>query len=364
MWLEGHFEDRVTILEDGTKQWDAVCKWAGCDKILTGNSSMGTGHLERHVKTHRRLQAEEMARRQGDLPFQPDGQVMNWNYDADVSRRGLCGVIASHDLPLGLGAYPAVLDWIKTCHNQCYELVSRQTTSRDMKKLAKELANDLKDEFTKCVFSVSLTSDIWSGRAKQDYLSVVAHYVDSNTWELKKALLGFELIDVSHTGPAIAAKILQVVEEFGLESKVFAITLDNASNNARAMTDLIPKLSAYSAPYLFHQRCACHIINLIAKSALKLMKAPIEKIRSGITYLSISNPRLAEYKRWCEAASNAHHVYNVDMDIRWNSTYIMIRDLIRDKEQFTMFVNSNSGGAIYITDHDWVMAQMIMEFLE
>jgi hypothetical protein len=44
----------------------------------------------------------------------------------------------------------------------------------------------LKDEFAKCVFSVSLTSDIWSGRAKQDYLSVVAHYVDSDSWELKK----------------------------------------------------------------------------------------------------------------------------------------------------------------------------------
>jgi hypothetical protein len=60
---------------------------------------------------------------------------------------------------------------------------------------------------------------------------------------------------------------MQVVEEFGLQNKVFAITLDNASNNAKTMQDLIPRLSSYSAPYLFHQRCACHIINLIAKSA-------------------------------------------------------------------------------------------------
>jgi hypothetical protein len=42
----------------------------------------------------------------------------------------------------------------------------------------------------------------------------------------------------------------------------------------------------------------------------------------------------------------------------------MIRDLIRDKRQFTTFVNSNSNGSIFITNNDWVMAQMVMEFLE
>ena len=109
----------------------------------------------------------------------------------------------------------------------------------------------------------------------------------------KKSVIGFELIDESHTGRAIAEKIMQVVEEFGLEKKVFAITLDNASNNAKAMNDLIPRLSSYSASYLFNQRCSCHIINLIAKGALKLMKPPIEKIRSGIVFLNASNPRLA-----------------------------------------------------------------------
>jgi hypothetical protein len=127
-----------------------------------------------------------MQRRQGQLGFSPDGQVSNWNYDADLSREGLCMMVAAHDLPLGFGAYPAVVDWIKTCDNPQYEPVSRQTTSRDMKKLAIKMQKKLKDEFAKCVFSVSLTSDIWSGRAKQDYLSVVAHYVDSDSWELKK----------------------------------------------------------------------------------------------------------------------------------------------------------------------------------
>jgi hypothetical protein len=53
--------------------------------------------------------------------------------------------------------------------------------------------------------SVSLTSDIWSGNAKEDYISVVAHYVGAD-WELYKKVIGFRLIEASHTGENIAEK--------------------------------------------------------------------------------------------------------------------------------------------------------------
>jgi hypothetical protein len=33
--------------------------------------------------------------------------------------------------------------------------------------------------------SVSLTSDIWSGNGKEDYISVVCHYVNKE-WEIEK----------------------------------------------------------------------------------------------------------------------------------------------------------------------------------
>ena len=42
----------------------------------------------------------------------------------------------------------------------------------------------------------------------------------------------------------------------------------------------------------------------------------------------------------------------------------MIRDLIRDKEMFTTFVNANSQGTIYISPEDWTNANMVMQFLE
>ena len=41
---------------------------------------------------------------------------------------------------------------------------------------------------------VALTSDIWSGNAKEDYISVVAHYVNTD-WELQKRVIGLRLIE-------------------------------------------------------------------------------------------------------------------------------------------------------------------------
>jgi hypothetical protein len=97
----------------------------------------------------------------------------------------------------------------------------------------------LKDTLLYSLSSLCLTSDIWSGNAKEDYISVVAHFVNAD-WELEKRLLALRLIDELHTGSAIAEHISMVVDEYDLTNKIFAITLDNASSNSSAMDILSP----------------------------------------------------------------------------------------------------------------------------
>ena len=43
----------------------------------------------------------------------------------------------------------------------------------------------LKNSVLSAASSVALTSDIWSGNAKEDYISVVGHFVSAD-WELQK----------------------------------------------------------------------------------------------------------------------------------------------------------------------------------
>jgi hypothetical protein len=50
-----------------------------------------------------------------------------------------------------------------------------------------------------------------------------------------------------------------------------------------------------------HQRCACHIINLIVKEALTALKPLIKIFRTAISFLNFSKQRIAIYKIYCIA---------------------------------------------------------------
>ena len=153
--------------------------------------------MMRHANSHAKHD-EAATTIQSRINFNPDGTARGiFVYDAARQRDALAKLIAVNDLALGFGESDGFVKYIRTAHTPTFTPVSRQTTTRDMKKIAKEGRAAVKEQLASSTFSVAITSDIWSGRAHQDYITVVAHYVCSN-WELNKIIIGFELIDVSH----------------------------------------------------------------------------------------------------------------------------------------------------------------------
>jgi hypothetical protein len=68
-----------------------------------------------------------------------------------------------------MGETDAFEEYIRTAHNPKYVPVSRQTTTRDIVKFFTDrkakLVETLSSSAVNCVY---LTSDIWSGNAKED----------------------------------------------------------------------------------------------------------------------------------------------------------------------------------------------------
>ena len=218
----------------------------------------------------------------------------------------------------------------------------------------------------KSVSSVALTSDIWSGNAKEDYLSVVVHFVNAD-WQLEKRILGLRLIDVSHNAENIAERITSVIANYGLTDKIFVVTLDNAAANTRAINQLNPVLSGYVGSLFLHQRCACHIINLIVKAGLEVFKPMLGAFRSAISFLNSSNQRIAAYKSYCIAVGERPRKFGLDMDVRWNSTYLMLKHLLPHKATFSVFITTQHplvDGQPLLTDQHWYVAEKFFEFLE
>ena len=79
------------------------------------------------------------------------------------------------------------------------------------------------------------------------------------------------LLEFPHIGARIGS-ILEKLREYKIENKIISITLDNASTNNVAADLLKPAIQLNLNGDLFHNRCACHIINLIIQVGVKSIK--------------------------------------------------------------------------------------------
>ena len=151
-------------------------------------------------------------------------------------------------------------------------------------------------------------------------------------------MFGLMLIDVSRNRQNIADRVVSVLTDYGLTEKVFVVTLDNASSNVSTMHKLRPMLSKYLGievvddpvesqsdnvssltvvnSMFLHERCACHIINLIVKEALEALKPLIETFRTAILFLNSSNQRIVAYKSYCIATGVRPRKFQLDMEVR------------------------------------------------
>jgi hypothetical protein len=318
----------------------------------------GTSHLLRHVKSCLCKRQAATSSNQTSLHFARDGHVAHFEYMPAVARTELCRLLARLDLSLGLGASLEFEEYIRTAHNPRFKYVSRTTTTYDIDAYFLGKVDEVKSLLSEAS-CICLTSDIWSGNAKEDYISVVVHFVTTD-WELEKRIIVFRLIDCSHSRVNIAEKISLVRAEYDLTSKVLSITLNNAST----MDHLTPSLSSYIGSTLLHQSCACHIINLIVKSGLKCLKLYLEDFKTAISVLSSSNQRIASFISFCLTTGVRPCKFGLDMDVRWNSTYLMFKHLLPYKDIFSVFIHTNYRSGTLLTPDHWYVAKHILQFLE
>ena len=167
---------------------------------------------------------------------------------------------------------------------------------------------------------------------------------------------------MSYNARNISDRVLNILVNYDLHKRIIVITLDNATTNNGAIELMRPHLSGFHEK-LFHIRCACHIINLIVKDGLNLVQESVQKIRQCIVYLSNSSQRVASFKILCRAYEMRPRKFGPDEQHRWNSTYIMLKEVMPYRLVMTTWITKELE-AQYIDDNDWDTASMMLEFLE
>lgn len=112
---------------------------------------------------------------------------------------------------------------------------------------------------------VALTTDIWTSRQTEGYITVTCHFV-SDDWKFRSVVLATVNFSDSHTAEHISEQLGKIVDEWSLRPKVVGVVTDNAANC----------VAAIRLPGWRHIPCFAHTLNLIVKDGIKADKAVME----------------------------------------------------------------------------------------
>ncbi|CAF1924755.1 unnamed protein product, partial [Brassica napus] len=229
--------------------------------------------------------------------------------------------------------------------------------------------------------AISFTTDIWTAITTLSYMVITAHFIDMD-WQLHRRIISFSPIP-DHKGETIANQFIRSLDDWGIE-KVFSITLDNASNNDKAISILKDRLLQKNNDALMmngefmHIRCCAHILNLIANEGLDDISKSIISVRHAVKYVRSSTSRLESFKRWVEVEKITRGSVVLDCVTRWNSTYLMLRSTLKyqtafermadmDKPYDAWFKELDSNGKVRKgppTAVDWDKTRHMVKFLK
>ncbi|XP_062114041.1 zinc finger BED domain-containing protein RICESLEEPER 2-like [Humulus lupulus] len=276
-----------------------ICNYCG-SHFLCDTRKHGTSHLWNHFKKVYELSPFKIdEEKQKTLSFQhvkggKEGEtsLVAVAYNKEACRVSLTQYIVLDEFPFRHVEGEGFKRFVKTLQPR-FEIPSRMTVSRDVLKLYKEE---------------------------------------------KKIIINFCQV-VDHKGETIGHEIELCLLDWGI-SKLFTITVDNASSNDVAIRYLRKqfkekeKCLIFYGKFLYMRSCA-HIVNLMVTEGLKEKHGSIAAIRNVVRFVRSSPARLNFFKeRVMQERIECKWLLCLDVPTRWNSTYLTLICAIKFRKAF------------------------------
>ena len=186
------------------------------------------------------------------------------------------------------------------------QMMKRITTGFRMKDLYNSKRNNLLLDLSdrKKIFLIVNT---WINPNHIGFLNVKAYYICVN-WQIQKRLIGFEHIQKKHIDANFVNIVLKILQNFNVQSRLFAITADNASINHIMRSNLKNCLNNIEIDWNVAANtipCFVHIIQFVVKAFL--------------TELNIKKSNAAS-----EEDFNGFFVFDVETDISFVNIILKI----------------------------------------
>ncbi|KAJ0130882.1 RNA-directed DNA polymerase from mobile element jockey [Fusarium oxysporum f. sp. albedinis] len=199
---------------------------------------------------------------------------------------------------------------------------------------------------------VHIALDGWTSRNRHSFFSINAFFLDDETFQPRKILLGLPSVAMAHTGENICAAVTEVLEEFELvqHNKLGYFVLDNASNNDKAVEELGRKFE-WHEPATRRIRCFGHVLHLVATAMLFVhdtqaledldpddfdewtKRGPVGKLHNLVVWINRSNKATVILRRLQDDDPDKNYPGTLDVVLdnctRWLSQYYMIERAIK-----------------------------------
>ncbi|KMS96954.1 hypothetical protein BVRB_7g179970 [Beta vulgaris subsp. vulgaris] len=345
-----------------------------CHQVLSASGT--TTHLKRHLESC--LKKKMNQRQQNMLNFLPSNlnggdpsfkfvsALHDGKFDMMVMREGIAHWILMHEHAFSIVEEEGFNLMLKRGIPQ-WTSVSRHTIRTDSFKVYEVEKKKLKD-LLKSVEKISLTTDLWRSKPQKiEYMVLTAHFVDKN-WKLQKRVLNFVHIPPPRKGKDIANCIFKCLKEWDIESKVFTVSVDNASANDSCISIMKDTFSLTKrlicGGKLFHVRCCAHILNIMVQHGLKQVKTIVKNVHDTVDYLNGSEHRLKKFAEIVQQFNLKKRRLILECKTRWNSTFDMLVCALKFKEVFSRLALEDSDYVFCPSVDDWDKIEKLVDILE
>ncbi|CAN0840835.1 Putative AC transposase [Linum grandiflorum] len=339
-----------------------------CKKVYQAVSTNGTSHLRLHRTKCVQKKIHDGSQKILGPNYIAKGKTeLSANqFSSEVSRKELGIMILMHEYPLSIVDH---LYFKRFCCSlqPLFKVPSRNTIKNDILTLYGVQRSAIQRELDGNKGRIAITTDMWTAtNQKRGYMAVTAHFND-NDFKLRHLLLRFLYLPAPHTSERLAARLSECLLDWNIDSKLSTITLDNCTTNDSLIKLLKQKLvlsNLIQDGALIHMRCSAHILNLIVRDGLDVIKEGVEKIRESVSFWTCTPRRVELFHdtaRQCKVTVVNKLV--LDCPTRWNSTYQMLYIAIPYKDVFFRLSKRDSQYTSLPSQSDWDFAKIVCEKL-
>uniref|UniRef100_A0A3B3S4P9 HAT C-terminal dimerisation domain-containing protein n=1 Tax=Paramormyrops kingsleyae TaxID=1676925 RepID=A0A3B3S4P9_9TELE len=173
-----------------------------------------------------------------------------------------------------------------------------------------------------------LTTDMWTSRSTEAYLTVSCHVIDDD-WQMQAFVLETCSFTNQHTAENISSELIKITTEWGITDKVQAVITDKAFN----MVNAVQKANSIKAlPDLLSLKERCNAI---------------------VSFFHHSTRATERLKVVQKQHNFPEHKLILAVETRWNSLSYMLERLLEQREAITTALCLFGKSTLCMTEEEW-----------